>query len=419
MYQLVNAYLRAHGKNKTWSLVDISLLPLNTVFTKFNDGYITLLNPSLDPNPLFVDLQQLKNAALPFLNLPFETWLQSLSNRPLPFLTQEPTYTTKTITYSDANQAGFDITRIHPTFVIDECGPNPYFTNDELSDLRLEKNGVSVEEVQKYILCTVNGFLHPTIPIETGIQIKDAALSIDVCNENSIGLISFKNIGEIQQVPITVGMLSRINNFPARYEYYINLNTDITNKTVMLSIAGYLHLEDDTFDVVSYETGLIKVSLTRVNVIRRLFEMKRYLKLTHLVHNRSNSKPDTVNVLDFYKNENIEALLTMTQSFVILVDTDNLYYEREIVDKSLFPNVYEYGLEPTVPLRTSTGRLPEYWRTYEHQTWVMSLSDTYQREYLHETTEWSSGGIVNSRLSEFGLQIGKVHLFYIKTQKQE
>lgn len=417
MYQLVNAILRQHGKNKTWVSTDISLETLNVVFTKYNDGHLTLLNPVLSPNPIYVDFQELKNVNVPFINLPFETWLQSLVNLPLPTLSAEPTYTEKCITYSDASQAGFDITRIHPTFVFDECGPNPIFTNNQLRDLRLEKENVSLVDLQKYLLCTVNGFLHRSTPTETGLQIKDAALSVDVCNENCVGLISFKNIGEVTQHAIMPNMLKLVNGFPARYEYLIETNLDLNDKTVMLSLGGYLHLEDNSFDIVCYNPGVIRISFTRVNLIRRLLEMNKYLDLSGLLHYRSPNKGDAVNVLDFYKDTNISALLTMSQSFLIVVDTPHLYFEREIVGQSLFPNIYEYGLEPTVPLRTSTGRLPEYWRTLEHNTWVMSLSDTLQRNYLHETTEWAIDGNVNSRLqTDNGLAHGKAHLFYIKTK---
>lgn len=418
MYHFVNAYLRQHGKNKTWVSTDISLESLNVVFTKYNDGYLTLQNTVLSATPLYVDFQTLKSINVPFLNLPFETWLQSLGNMVLPTLPSEPVYQTNTITYSDANQASFDISRIHPTIVFDECGPNPPLSLAELRDLQLEKNNVAVEDLHNYILCTVNGFVHRAIGTETGLQIVDGGLSVDVCNQNLVGLISFKNIGVIQQLPITLPMLHRLNNFAARYEYLIETTADLTNKSVILALGGYLHLEDDVVEIISYNPGVIKISLTRLNVIRRLFEMNKYLNLNTLVHARSITKGDSVNLIDFYRDPNIDALLTLPQSFLIVVDTENLYYEREIVGRALFPNVYEYGIEPTAPLRTSTGRLPEYWRTLEHDTWVMTLGDTLQRNYLHDTTEWSQDGVINSRLSEDGLTIGKAHLFYIRSKQK-
>lgn len=417
MYHFVNAYLRQHGKNKTWVSTDISLESLNVVFTKYNDGYLTLQNTVLSATPLYVDFQTLKSINVPFLNLPFETWLQSLGNMVLPTLPSEPIYQTNTITYSDANQACFDITRIHPTFVLAECGPNPVFNNSELRDLYLEKSNINLTDLHNYILPTVNGFVHRVTYTDSGLQIVGGGLSLDVCNQNLIGLISFKNIGAIQQIPITLPMLHQLNNHAARYEYLIETTTDLTDKSVMLSLGGYLHLEDDVLEIVSYNPGIVKISLTRLNVIRRLFEMNKYLNLDTLVHARSRTKGDSVNLIDFYRNPNIAAFLTLPQSFLIVVDATNLYYEREIVGRALFPNTYEHGVEPTVPLRTSTGRLPEYWRTLEHDTWVMSLEDTLQRNYLHDSTEWSTDSVINSRLSEDGLTIGKAHLFYIRSKK--
>lgn len=413
MYQLVSAVLRQKGKNHTWVNHDISLETLGTVFTKYQDGYITLTNTAIAPTPLFVDYELLKSAAVTFVNLPFENWLGTLGNIPLPHSLTEPTITSNKVRFSDASQARFSVTRIHPTFVMDPCGPNPVFTPNEMSDLLLVKPNISIEDLNDYVLCTVNGFLHRASFNEIGLQIPYGALSIDVCNDNKVGLISFKEIGKLTQLPITSNMIHRMNNFPYQHEVYIETGLDLTDKSVMVSLGGYLHVEDSVVDVISPDEGIIKLTFDKINLIRRLYEMRKYLNLDSLPFLRSDIRKDAVSVLDFHSDANLLSYLTMAQSFIIIVDAPILYTNKVLLAKPGLPGFYEHITEPISPLQSPTGRLLEYWYRLEYDRWVISVGENLFRNYLHETRGWLQEINVDDTNQRDGLDYAICHLLEI------
>ena len=109
----------------------------------------------------------------------------------------------------------------------------------------------------------------------------------------------------------------------------------------MLSIGGYLHLPGK---------GLIKQVGERIYSIdfkdyplaRRYLEMNELMDISHINKNfsKSTANETQVAVEDLYSDNHIIKLLTLTQSFFIVVNTDQLFVDMEKAESTDLPGRY-------------------------------------------------------------------------------
>lgn len=392
MYTFVKAKLKKYGKNQQWKDVDISTMTLKDIYGNYKDGHIELNNPDISINPLFVDLAILKQSNIKFFNLVFDTWLASLVNTPLPFLASEPVYEEKTVRYADAWQARYSIKK---------CKRNLPLVNNgnDLIDLCITKENVDYDLLHNRVLTTVNGFFHPNYGVDNFLLIKDGGLCKTKGGENNVGLVSFAHICDVNQIPITNDMLIALGNtVPFKQAVIVVTGVSLIDKSVMVSIGGYLHTADKIVDVINAQEGIIKLNTEYLSLARRIFEMKDYLDISSLQLTTNKDKPDTLAISDFHSNDFIRRLLTLTQSFIIVVDTPYLTKDLISVTNPNIPKFYEYAKEPVFPLLTPTGRLNDYWVSKQDSRYVMSVSNNFYKRFTYETTDWEQERIINRRV---------------------
>ena len=398
MYTYLDAVLRAKGKNKTWKSVNISLLPMVEVFNRFIDGYIKLSNPVLSPDPIYVNFLELKKANIPFYNLTFELWLASLVNTPLPVYITPPLFTNTNVIFSDAVQAKFKLLACKPNEPLTTTGSN-------LTDICLTKDYIDYPLLRNRVITTVNGILHYSYGIDEHLIIKDGnkvnktrqfkGISQYDGIDFKVGLISFAAIGDVTQIPIQENMLKQLAlTIPFKQAVVIDTNTDLRNKTVFVSIGGYLHGLDKIVDVVNAQEGLIRLNMEYLTLARRVFELKDTIDISALAITESENKPNALVVKEIESNDFITKLLTMSQSFIIVVDTPLMTMENITIDNAQLFGVYEYGKEPLYPLMTPSGRFNEYWRSSQYDKWVMTVSENLYKQYTYETTEWKQDKVI-------------------------
>lgn len=398
MYIFQNAVLRQRGKNETWKEVNVSGLQMSLLFSRYFDGHIELTNSAVGPGSFFVDLNALRRVDYSFYNLILQDWLGTLGTNLLPHLAQEPTYTTKSVLYSDGFQGNFKVRK-------------------EDLNLVVGKDNVDIDHLQHYTLTTVNGFLHRTSPLgEEELLVHGGGNTSKYLPTNHLGMMSFVDIGQIQQISITPSMVKRTQDrFPLLKGCTINLNTNLENKSVMISVGGYLHVEDSLLDVVSVSEGLIRVNLERVDWIKRFFEMRRFLNVDSLNISTSPTKPGSVVVNEFSTDDFVLALLQLPQTFVIIVDTPMLHYRVKPVSNQGLPGVYELPTEPLYPMKNVTGRFIDYWYRNEYGRWVMDTDVLLLKEYVYETTPWQMDRIVSEATQKELTGFATTSLFQLST----
>lgn len=396
MYSYSSAFLRLRGRRARHETIDVSQMNLFDIFSQFADGYFTLLyalpsvgNPNPIGAPVYVKLNDLKAAAVPFANLPFEQWLTYLGNRALPHTTVAPTVTIQTAKYSDAFQSQYNVQRVHPTYAPEV--PTPLSTK---TDLLLTKMGVSAADASDYLMVSVGGFWHYTQSDADGLRVRDGGMVADR-GVNTVGLLSFRDLGTVSKTRILPGMLGRGKpTIPYSQEVYITTNADLTNAYPILVIGGYLHV-CDIYEVVNAEMGIIRVDFQKIQLLHRYFESKDVIDLSSLGLSVDADNSDAVSLDELYSDEVIEKYLTLTQSFIVWVNgCSSIYCMKHLNSAPQQPGIIEAPTDAIYPLQTAFGHTPEYWRNrvtediWEPKLYALDVESNVRQNYLFEETRW-------------------------------
>ena len=381
MYQYKSAIGRLKGYNKRWLAVNVSTKTINYLVNNYYDIWFTLheTTRNIDVNVKLSDLMQhYSDSTLTVLN-----FLVQVGNLALPESTS-PTFTTKTVKYKHAVRAGFNfelanILRLNDTHI----------ANIDKPDVVLTRANTNYNNLRKVCLATINGFMHRTDSGTKGFYIVGGATSARIANETEIGLFSFKDIGELEIIPIVDSMVYTPNpNDSLANGAYLKLPKSIGNKIPMLVIGGYLHALDSIYAIVS--DNVIKVNMLKFNLIQRYLESRHFIDLSSIALTKSDVSPGTISQDELFSDANIKAYLTLTQSFIVLVDTPHLYSETKYTSNSDLSGRCEHPTYPTTPMRGNMGRLVEYWARKETHRYVLCFNPHHRKRYHLETTPYES-----------------------------
>lgn len=381
MYQYVSATAKPRGKNQTWKPVDLSLVTLSALFNNYVDGHLVVVCPTLGLQNRYIDLNALRSASVRYLNISLEDWLSSVPDGQLPELSSLPTYTTSVAMYADAWQQRFKIRK-----VVSSHPDTPRLPDEHYDDLLIHKTYIDPTELQTKALVTVNGLLHRTEPYgEESILVKQGAMQPDPVAGNDVGVWSFVAIGALNQLPITPDMRVNFAGTDPTKMVYLSIGESLVNKSIMISLGGYLHVEDRVIDVISEENGIIRLDFTDMDWVTRYFEVRDRLAIPLYSQAESRNRPGALSVPNLRTIGFIEALLEHPLTFLIIVDTPHLCFETSPIGETTTPGVYEHPTEPIYPLRTQTGRISEYMRINQRGMWIMKTRLGNQKRYAHET----------------------------------
>lgn len=393
MYQLVKAIAIQKGINTKWVETDLSEELVVTIYNKYRKTYLELSNPDLEDN-VFLDMDTIKETYNSFTGTLTEL-ITSFGNSVLETVPEIPELNPKHVTYTDAFRAHYKI---------DVCNINYAYGNyvpDELqTDIIIYRN-IPQTDMQVFhdnCLVSINGFLHKTDTDGTFVYIKDGARSLKKSNKNQIGFLNFMNIGKIEQVKITPDMLSPSSlNEELKNGISITLDKTLENKTVILSIGGYLQFADPlSFYMSGDKTFTYKFD--KLKLLNRYFESQDYLDFEGLGLSKSTNNPNLVDADQFLSDEVLTKYLTLPMSFLIIVDNPNIFTEKIFIKKTQLPGMFISHTEPKFPLFVSNGRMAEYWKVYEDGQWSVNVSDNYLNKYMFNTIPTQDVSIVGNSL---------------------
>jgi len=104
----------------------------------------------------------------------------------------------------------------------------------------------------------------------------------------------------------------------------------------------------------------------------------------------SPTAPNAVLIDELFGEQYAIRLLTMLQSFIVVVDAPMLYRDHIMPFRPSMYGHYETAEEPKFPLRHPTGRVMDYWFSREKERWVLAVEDNLYSEYVYETTDWKN-----------------------------
>ena len=152
----------------------------------------------------------------------------------------------------------------------------------------------------------------------------------------------------------------------------------------MLSLGGYLitHMSN-SFQPVG--DNLYKIDIQNYPFIDRIMESKLFLDFSSFGLTTNPNNINHYNKSELISDNFITKYITMSQSFVIVVDNPDIYVDRQFVKKDAFPGRFISYSEPKLPLMTYDNRLPEYWPICENGVWSLNVVNSDRRNYYFDT----------------------------------
>jgi hypothetical protein len=380
-YTLVSALGKSLTDGQQWSSIDLGDMTFAEVIEGYSTVYAILTNPFIT-GQVSLDLADI----LPNITnqtQTFAAYLAALGNAALPTSTSIPSIQTSYARYMNAFLAGYSVTPISSTAAIDSELP----VSDK-PDAILQRAGTNYQTFYESCLVSVNGFIHQTdTDQETGVWVINGMKSCIQSKQNKIGIHDFQDLGQLTFIPITADMIYKQNtNLPLANHAYINAGQDLTQSTVMLVIGGYLHvLDTKTFRLVSGES--IMIDFNNYPLFERYYESKDFIDLSNLALTAYPTNPDAISVEEITSDAAITALLTLSQSFIVLLNNQDISVDLVKLENTQWPGCYVSYVEPLYPLITGYGKLNEYWSVWEKPRWALKCAGNLKPRYNFNTID--------------------------------
>lgn len=382
MYALVSAIGEPLDGTRRWENVSIGAMPLTQIYRTYSKVLATLSNPFID-HQVSLDLADIQGQ-YGTLGITFNELLAQIGTNALPTSDTIPQIHTRYAKYADAFHAGYKAQPIHPTWAPDAEVPPA-----EKTWLYLTRPNTDYALFKRSCLVSVNGMWHPVDADVNGIYIKEGDRSRQVSGRNNLGIYSFRELGSLEFVSITPSMVYKQKPEQSlRHRAYIDVGQDLTNKTVLLVLGGYLHVLDPR---VFWRTSAscLAVSIENLPLVERYHESRHLLDLSSLPLERTSANPDQIGLDNFYSDEVLRAYLSLPQSFVVLLDNPDVFAERETIHPTKNPGSFiaAQAVKPQFPLISGYGQAPNYWYTYEDGQWSITTVSNQMDNPLHHTVD--------------------------------
>jgi hypothetical protein len=368
------------GVSQKWQTIDISTILVKDLYDQYRKVYLTL---ELDTPVMtvYLDMDSVRPQYSTFAGT-VEQMLIDNGNTTLPALNTLPDINTRTARYMDAFRAGYSIMPYNAV----------YGTNVAMSDrldVLLSRSSPTLDYTTFFntTLVSVNGLYHRTDTNgSSGIVVYKAAQSQRKSNQNQMGLLTFHGMCNITTHTITPGMIEPLApDTPLSSGLYLHSDVDLTNKSVLFVIGGYLHTLSSLITKVGDSS--FRIDIPNYPLFDRFYEMRNHLDISGFDLSVSTVNETQVSVEELQTDANLIALLTMSQSFIVVLDCPEIYWETHYVRKTGIPGSYIAYTDPKYPLVTGLGRHTEYWYRLEDGQYALTVYDNAVSNRIYNTVD--------------------------------
>lgn len=394
MYELTRAYCRRFPGQSRWEAFDAAAEPITTLSATYGDVWLYITYPTATVAEKALRLHDVANR-ITRVGDPTTTvqeWLTGLGNETLPFADEVPTFTAHYVRYVNAWHAGYDVHPIARNGTLEQGG-----SDAAKEDLQIKLDGVDPYQLGDYGMFTINGLFHPIDVGPNGVYIRYGNDSLRRANDNQIGVYSFADVGKVQYVPITADMITpQRPGEPLRNAAYVTLpdDVDLTGKTAMVVIGGYLHVLGKGYTRTGEKT--FRIQLQRLSLLERYYDSVADLDMSSLGLSEYDHNASLLSVDEIRRDSAILAYLTLPQSFFVLVDADTMFHEWEAIEPVGLADRYVLYEYEYLPLVGAYGRGLEHHVIYESPYHLISATPNLRHHYDFQTRPWKKQKAVDS-----------------------
>lgn len=377
MYSFIKAVCIARSIGSQWKEVDLSNIVVHDIFTTYTKIYLELSNPFLSEN-VFVDMDAIRTEFSSYNNT-LTQLLIDLDNRTLPTVDALPSTEVKFVKYSDAIRSEY---KIKLTIAGIELPDN--YPDIEKNDLEITrpKYNTNLSLIHSHTLVSVNGYIHMTDTDGSKAYVINGGKTMRKSRINHLGMLSFLDIGQLTKIKLQAeNITSQNEESPLKEKIYFSVEEDLNNKSYILVLGGYLVFPSEN---VFYRNGEQSFTLDINNIpyLERLYESSLYIDLSELQLTEDPLSPNNINVREAYSDAVIKRYLTMSNSFLVVVDIPHLTTNKIHLRHSSLPGMFTAYRDPVYPLLCNYGKIAEYWKTYEDDHWSVTVQDSFLRNYI-------------------------------------
>ena len=378
MYTALSAVGVKKGINQKWQTIDLATITVANLFYLYRKVYLTL--ETGDPVvTVYLDMDSVRVEHGTY-NGTVAAWLISLGNASLPTINTLPEINSRYARYMDAFRAGYAVKPYHALY-----GENVAMADREDALLSRVSPVSNYQLMFDTTLVSVNGFYHRTdVKNNEGLVVYKATQTVRKSNQNQIGLLTFHGMCGIATHSITEEMISRVDvNTPLSSAANINTGLDLTGKSVAFVIGGYFHMLSTLISRIGDNS--FRIDFSNYPLLDRYFEMSHYLDTSGFTLSETPVNPSQISVEELQSDDNIKSLLMMNQTFIVVLDCEEVYSEVNYVRKTGYPGCYIAYTDPKYPLVTGLGRHNEYWYREEDGQYQLTVYDNAVSNRIYNT----------------------------------
>ena len=374
-YLIISSIGKVIDSQAQWEQIDLTKYSVETLYRRYSTIRATLQNPyTKETGSVVVDDYSYSVPS----GKTFKDYLDSIGDKALPLGKLSTVISKKGLLYREALSNKFKVVPV----ITGSLPDGDFSYKYKYSDLFITKNGVDPVDLYKHSLITVNGFVHATDANSTGLWVTDGYKTIRKRKKQCIGVISFENLGELKQIPITDSMVNKLNEDIRLYdECIIDIGEDCSQKTIILILGGYLHVLDyDVFTQIS-DTA-IKLKFENTNLLERVHASREDLDFDEDLFDKTYGDSN-VHLAYLQSDTFLRKYLTSTHSFIVLLDNPEVFKDITYPQQRGIPNNYLSDTKPVLPLRTILGKFEEYVTVKDYDKYTIETADCQYRPRLY------------------------------------
>lgn len=370
-----------------WQDVDLEETIVSEIYNKYYRCIVRVsVGQGAQAESFYFDMDELRRDFGMYKNT-LKVLLMRLAGKGLTKLAKLPNLM-KYIIYNDALRAGY-------SYRLSKEGLDlpPETPKDDFFDLELYRRyqATDVERqdmrlIDEYCLVSVNGLYHRTGSDQKRTIVIDGGRSIKTKAVGHVGITSFYNVGKLHKVQVKPeNMFSTQEGWKLKnmVGFTMEIEPKWRDKPFFMVLGGYIVLPEEGVFWRNHD-GTYRLNLLRLPYIERLLECQNFINLKPLGLTEYKVNKTNLNLDEIFSDEVIKKYFTLTQSFMVYVDAENLFWRNIPIRQALMPGMFTAYQEPKYPLILGHGRTGEYWKVKEDGHWAITVVDSWYRNYIYD-----------------------------------
>lgn len=411
MYQLVSAIAQLKAAASPWAVVDLSTRTLSQIDSAYSDVYLRVKSPywTKDQTMRFGEITQ----GYTKRDDTIAKFFTAMGQTTLPSIDGLAKIVKGRVKYADAFWAGYKLQRGKYL-----QSPTTIPPADDADILIMKKPGVDARVFHKNCLVTVNGLIHRTDADSQNIYVLEAGRSNYLSRRNEVGILNFKDVGEMEYHSITPDMLFKAHaDQPFSNQIFIKSPVSAQGKTAALVMGGYLFLLDNLTFFRTAE-DIFCLDTQSIPLLDRFFESRKLIDLSSLGLEYNGANQAQISRAQLLSDAVLTKWLGLSQSFLIFIDSPNINVERQQLAPTQIAKQYLTYQEPSLPIVGGYGLVQPYWVQEDDGVFSITIGDNIRSNYLFHTTPSRTALLpADNRIPYNPESYDRVHFLDIESEK--